>query len=245
MTQFEGTFGDELTQPARTSGLAIGSLVCSLICCIPVTTILGILLGIGALVSIGGNPARKGKGLALSGILLGVLFTVGQGVIYPKAFAMGKAWWELVNRGPTNALSAGFAGDVVGFKAAFHGPGATASDAEVQAFIDELRRRYGEFQGGHLAQQQPQQTMGQPQLPFSYVLQFENAQVEAEAEIIFGDPPDHEGFINKIGSVTIFDEDLGDLTYPPSGDADAAPSDPAPTTAPAEIPEPSGEGDGG
>ena len=72
MTQFESPFDAGDPGEQKISGLAIGSLVCSLICCVPVTTIPGILLGIWAMVSIGNNPARKGKGLAVAGIMLGV-----------------------------------------------------------------------------------------------------------------------------------------------------------------------------
>ena len=36
-------FDPSATGPQKTSGLAIASLVCSLICCIPITTILGML----------------------------------------------------------------------------------------------------------------------------------------------------------------------------------------------------------
>jgi hypothetical protein len=203
-------------EPQRTSGLAIASLVCSLICCIPLTTIPGILLGIGAMISIGGDPAKKGKGLAITGIVLGIVFTVGQALIYPPAIGYIKATMELVYTGPNTALTAGYAGDVAGFKDQFYGAGASASDVEAQAFITELRRRYGEFTGCYLneaAGQPSQPSFGTPEVPFPYILEFASGQVDAETVIVFSDVQ-KGGFVNKLGSITVFDPDAGDLIYP-------------------------------
>jgi hypothetical protein len=202
--------------PQKTSGLAIASLVCSLICCIPITTILGILLGVGAMISIGGDPAKKGKGMAITGIVLGIVFTVGQGLLYPPAYGYIKATIELVHSGPSTALAAGFAGDTAGFKDQFYGAGAAASDAEAQAFINALRSRYGEYvdcRFDEAAGQPKQPGFGTPSVPFPYVIEFAGGQVNAEAQIVFSDAQ-KGGFINKLGYITVFDGDLGDLTYP-------------------------------
>ena len=63
-----------LSGPVRTSGLAIGSLVCGLIMCVPPASLAGIVLGIVALTQIG-NPANRltGRGLAIAGIITGVI----------------------------------------------------------------------------------------------------------------------------------------------------------------------------
>ena len=47
--------------------------------------------------------------------------------------------------GPQAALRAGFRGDPDAFRSQFHGPGATAGDAQIAALVSELRRRYGAF----------------------------------------------------------------------------------------------------
>ncbi len=219
MTGFDTrSFGQEPVEVRKTSGLAIASLVCSLICCIPLTTIAGVLLGIGAMVSIGRDPLKKGKGLAMAGIVLGAVFTavfsVGWLVGAPKVYALVKESMLVVERGPRDALAAGFAGDTAGFKAAFHGEGATASDAVAQSFIEGLRVRYGEFVGSQIHQQQNQQTFGTPVVPFSYTIEFSPKKLNAETQIVFSDPKTG-GFIMKIGYITIFDEELGDMTYPP------------------------------
>lgn len=73
-------FGDPgplALEPERTSILAVLSLICSLLCCIPGFGLLGSLMGVGALVSIGGSNGRVGgKGLAWAGVILGLLATL-------------------------------------------------------------------------------------------------------------------------------------------------------------------------
>jgi len=259
MTQFETPF--DIVDPSEqtTSRLAIGSLVCSLICCVPVTTIPGILLGIVAMISIGNNPARKGKGLAVAGILLGVIFTAGQAYVYPKIIEFAGETFELVMNGPNDALVSGFAGDPVAFKSNFYGRGAQATDAEAQAFIDTLRSRYGEFQGCQFDEQAgTQPAFGRPDTAFPYILTFDNATLDATAQIIWFDERTDQ-MIYKFGWVTVKDADLGDLRYPAKKrrpDADAAPaadppaaSQPPPAAEPADTPSvaPTGgpdEGDG-
>jgi hypothetical protein len=226
MTQFQDPYGDAAQGPAKTSGLAIGALVCSLIFFCPVTTVLGPILGLIALATIGTNPARKGKGLAVVAILLGVLLTVGWIYGGYKIYGVGKLFYETVETGPRDALTAGFAGDFDGFKNAFYGPGAQASDAEAQAFIDELRGRYGEFVGSRMDESRMQGRSTQPQpgeaqMPFPYLLEFTNETVEAEVEIVFADPQAQpqtigEAFINKLGYIEVLDEERGTLRYPPS-----------------------------
>lgn len=58
----------------RTSLLAIFSLIFSLICCVPGLGVLAVLLGVFGLVAIGRSKGRlEGTGLAVSGIVVGVL----------------------------------------------------------------------------------------------------------------------------------------------------------------------------
>ncbi len=216
MTQFESPFDAVDPGEQKTSGLAIGSLVCSLICCVPVTTIPGILLGIGAMISIGNNPARKGRGLAVAGILLGVIFTAGQAYVYPKVIDFAGKTFELVMNGPNEALAVGFANDPVAFKSHFYGTGAQATDAEAQAFIATLRSRYGEFQSCHYNEQvQTTPAFGQPSSVFPYILTFDNATLDANVQIIWFDKRT-DSMVYKVGWMTVKDPDpdLGDLRYP-------------------------------
>ena len=241
MTGFDTTFDPQPTAATKTSGLAITSLIFSLIVCCPVTTIIGPLLGIGALVRISGNPALKGKGLAFAAIIMGVVFTLAQGW-------GGYQTWQVMKpvlAGPNAALTAGFAGDTAALKAEFHGAGATASDTVVTAFIDELRTRYGAYQSCRYDETATgsRGTFGDPVIPFPYILTFDNGEVQVEAEFVFAEPG--IGWIKKWGSITVFDPDLGDLTYPPRGDDGDGPdeTDDADTDDEAESDPDPGDGD--
>ena len=211
MTQFDNPYADTESKSPKTSGMAVTSLVCSLIFCCPVTTVIGILLGLVAMVGIGSNPMKKGKGLAAAAIVIGILAT---GLQVLGGYVGWKTFVIPVIEGPTNVLVAGYAGDTATFKDGFYGSGAMVDDAEVSAFIGELQQRYGGFVACELHPQQNQQsTYGQPAAPFQYVLQFDNATVDSEAEIIFSDPT-QGGIVMKLGYLIIFDPDLGDLKYP-------------------------------
>jgi hypothetical protein len=194
--------------PQKTSGLAIASLVCSAILCCPVTTIIGPLLGVVALATIPRTPGVKGRGFAVAGILLGIVFTIGQ-------FFGGYKFWDLFGVpmmvGPRDALTAGSADDIPGFKSHFYGPGETAPDAEAILFLDAVRDRYGAFIGSELAQ--GQQPAGGPVMVFEYVCGFEDDTVTAEVEIVFADEQTG-AWPGRLGFIRIVDPDLGDLVYP-------------------------------
>lgn len=220
MSQFNDPFagapyGDSYSQIKKTSGLAVSSLVLSLIgiipCCGAITAPIGAILGLIGAVVIKPTSAVKGRGLAMAGLLIGLILTaaqIGGGVWIWNTFVVP------VMEGPQQALRAGFAGDMTAFKAEFHGGGATAPDAQAQAFIDSLRSRYGEYQSCELDQsQQRQQTFGEPEAVFPYVLSFADKTVRAEALMIFSDKT-KGGFIMRWGSITVIDADHGDLTYP-------------------------------
>ena len=233
MSQIESTFGVPDAVAKKTSGLAIASLVCSLIFCCPLTTLLGPLLGLGAIVSISMNPARKGKGLALTAILLGIIFTVGQG--FCARFAWDK-FYRVMFTGPNSALYAGFAGDAAGFRNDFTGAGATASDEEVVAFINELRNRYGEFTSAWISPDSSYPGFGQKQSTMTYRLTFTSGVIDCDAEVVLEEVPAGPPSF-KLGSLVVHDPDLGDLTYP----ASEAEADEAVTGEASET----GSGDGG
>lgn len=63
--------------PARTSAMAVLSLVCSLVCCIPGLSVLGVLFGGLALLAIAMSGGRvKGVGLAIAGLIVGIVISV-------------------------------------------------------------------------------------------------------------------------------------------------------------------------
>lgn len=69
----EQAYIDDFGDPIRTSLAAVFSLVFSLICCIPGFGVIGIILGVVALVLISGAGGKLGgKGLAIAGIIVGI-----------------------------------------------------------------------------------------------------------------------------------------------------------------------------
>lgn len=233
MNQYEqGGFFQEpqpeqgFVEPPRTSGLAISSLVCSLIFCCPLTTIIGPILGLIAFVTIGSNPNRRGKGLAVTGIILGVVLTSGWVYFGSKAWAFFGQAIELVANGPKTALVAGSSGDLTSFKEAFYGEGASVSDDKAQNFLDELNERYGAFADSRFDESSGSftPTPGQNSMIVPYIIDFDTATVSADVEIIFADPTNNsDPFVFKIGYIVIHDDDLGALRYPPSPDDSPTP----------------------
>jgi hypothetical protein len=70
-----GMGGQGYSMPAstRTSGAAITSLVCGLLGCVPfVTGLVAVITGIIG-ISATGNPAVRGRGMAIAGLILGLL----------------------------------------------------------------------------------------------------------------------------------------------------------------------------
>lgn len=221
MTQYQDPFGqpymDPTAQPRRTSGLAITALVFSLLgiipCCGAILAPIGAILGVIGAAVLGPKAAKKGRGMSIAAIALGLAFTGGQAMLY----LWGRDFFvQPVVQGPGPALSAATTGNIAEFKSRFHGAGASASDSDAKAFVDELTQRYGAYVGCDIdesSNQQPQ--FGQPQLTFPYVIRFQNKTVNADTQIIFSDPQGG-GFVMKLGYITVFDPDNGDLTYPPA-----------------------------
>jgi hypothetical protein len=222
----------QYAEPATTSGLAITALVLSLIgiipCCGPVTAPLGALLGLIAFFTIGSNPQRKGRGMALAALLIGVILIV----LYISAFIWGyNKFAKPLESGPGNALQAGFAGNIPAFKAQFFGSAQAASDAEAQAFVDELRSRYGDFRASFqddaaLRANPPTfQDMMQPVKEHPYRFQFANKTVSATVEYAAQDPQTGEFFWGiRFARIVVHDPDLGDLIYPAESAATTAPT---------------------
>jgi hypothetical protein len=221
MSQYQSPFEESSMDQAKTSGLAITALVLSLTAIVPclglLTGPLGALLGLVSAVTIPSNPARKGTGLAVTAIVIGVVLAAGQG--YGTYWFAGKARqvWAKMMGGPAEALSAGFAGDAAAFRDEFHARGGPLSVEDAQAFIDELRTRYGDFVAVNMPMQNQsyQPAPGQTQMVLPYVVEFTNATMNAEVELVLVDEKTGE-FLMKWGYITILDPERGDLRYPPA-----------------------------
>jgi hypothetical protein len=66
-----------MPQPSTTSGAAVASLICGLLFCIPfVTGLLAFILGLVGISSTK-NPNVRGRGMAIAGLILGLLSLLG------------------------------------------------------------------------------------------------------------------------------------------------------------------------
>jgi hypothetical protein len=197
-------------------------LLCSIALCCPVVSMLGVLFGIRAIVEIRANPSIAGRGLAKSGIIIGLTVCV--------MWVAGLIWWHFNARqpmmnGPVAELRAGFDDDMPTFKAGFTAAGESVPDAEARQFIAALRTRYGGFRDSAMSVTSQNQAplTGRPVLRISYTLQFDRGPVEAEAAFVtFGET---QSIVPKLVFqwewIRIIDATQGDLVYPESARAEA------------------------
>lgn len=135
--------------PQKTSGLAIAALICSLIFCIPGLALIGLILGIIAIVVIGGSEGRvKGKGLATAAVIISLIvgaLWVGGIVI---GFRVSEGQRTQMQQPTYSAFTKLDAGDVSEFRALL-APNVKANitDAEILAFRDAYKEKVGTFQG--------------------------------------------------------------------------------------------------
>lgn len=158
-------------EPGRTSLAAIFSLVCSVICCIPVLPVVGVVLGIAGVRRIERSEGRLGgKGLAIAGIVLGIAVTLVQGV-FGYALGYGSKWivahgdiaaqvlTDLENADYDAARSV-FAGDVAAISDDDLGAFGEAVRADVGTVVAQPRTGWGWFNGWNASGQYLQRYQG-------------------------------------------------------------------------------------
>ena len=244
-TTYAGNQHGDYAMPAKTSGLAIGGFVCSVIFCCPVTTILGPILGLIALMSMKGRDEIKGKGLAIAAIIIGVILTAVWVVVGIIGFKFAKDFENFVRTGPSDALTAGSGGDIQAFQDAFVLTGPAPSRGEASAFISRLEAEYGAFQSADIDETNPDAftpSPGEPQIIVPYILTFADATVDAEVLVNVVDPTTGKLFNLSLAEIRVMDSNGNPIVYPPdsgssSNSAQPGPADPV-------TPGPSGEGGG-
>ena len=209
---------------ATCPALAIASLVCSLLMCCPVVTLVGAILGIAGLFHTKGGR-RRGRGLAITGLVLGILFTVGGVVV---GFWAWRSFGQVIFRGPALVMEAGYAGDDAGVKQYFdadHVP----NDEEIDAFFATAKTRFGEF---HFATIQDNSNQPQPRnqkFEFPYDVVFAKASLIANVEINANENvKTGSGSMFGIVKITIVDSEAGDLVLEAAATEEEAPEEEAP-----------------
>jgi hypothetical protein len=86
-----GTGGYSLPPATTTSAAAVTSLICGLLLCIPVLTgAIAVLTGIVGLIATG-KPTVKGRGMAVAGLILGIISLAGWGAAGIGGYAVYRA----------------------------------------------------------------------------------------------------------------------------------------------------------
>lgn len=138
---------DDFPLTARTSAIAVLSLVCGLICLVPGTGLLGVVLGIAALLLIDRSQGRlRGTGLAIGGIVLGFLATlVWVGIVIGLGQFSGKLGKQFMK--PIGSIFQSVeAGDFAAARAAFDpGVAANLDDEHFIAFRTAYQASAGTF----------------------------------------------------------------------------------------------------
>lgn len=130
--------------PARTSAMAVLSLVCSLVCCIPGLSILGVLFGGMSLLAIGMSGGKvKGVGLAISGLIIGIVLTVVWILVVIGVMQMAGMFNSMVDP----ALKAIDQRDGDAARAMFVSSAhPTIDDARIEEFGSIMDREYGTYE---------------------------------------------------------------------------------------------------
>lgn len=138
-------FGSSMpAEPPRTSIMAILSLVASLVCFIPGLPTIGSVLGVFALIGISSSKGRvKGSGLAVAGIVLGLLFSMLQIGAVLGANALMKEYAKFGE--PVLLVESG---DSSGFRKYLSTEvDAAVTDADIAAFKAAYAADAGAFEG--------------------------------------------------------------------------------------------------
>ena len=195
-------------------GMATASLICSLILCCPIVTLVGVILGIVALLKIRGS-AMSGRGLAWAGIIIGILTTTLTTLFMIIAINIGLGVLEQTPESVTTAIKAGITGDIEKFRMEFTHDAVAASDDEITSFLETITTRYGVFDKAVIdmaTMQAGQQPSGdEPELPIQLV--FETKTISAIA--VFTIAKGTDSLIDvQIQCLLIRDPENGDVAFP-------------------------------
>ena len=195
-------------------GMATASLICSLILCCPIVTLVGVILGIVALMRIRGS-AMSGRGLAWAGIIIGILTTTLTTLFMIIAVNVGLGVLEQTPDSVTTAIKAGITGDIEKFRMEFTHDAVAASDDEITSFLETISTRYGVFDKAVIdmaTMQAGQQPSGdEAELPIQLV--FETKTISAIA--VFTIAKGTDSLIDvQIQCLLIRDPENGDVAFP-------------------------------
>ena len=192
---------------------ALVGLACSVGLC-PVVTMLGVVFGVFALRDIQ-RGRRRGRGVAITAIVIGLLFT--------PTTSLALFWWNAKVRapllwGPLEAIKAGQAGNIELFRDGF--TEGTGSGSEANRFLQDMGDRYGTLTS--ITQDQEREASWAPEgwaISVPYILEFTRESVPGTAQFVILDPRDGQrGFVFRFSWIQIGESTP--LIYPPGAGPD-------------------------
>ncbi|MCG8405509.1 MAG: DUF4190 domain-containing protein [Phycisphaerales bacterium] len=148
MTQLDAPQSVQPNQPQKTHVLAILSLICALLLCIPFAApVFGVIFGVIALILISGSNGRtKGKGMAFAGIAISIVVLLAEAGITYFVINLTKEGAKIVLRDFGSFIQAVESQE---FQAAQNYLAPDAASQVTEDHLDELRNRlkdeYGTF----------------------------------------------------------------------------------------------------
>ena len=222
---------ESFEEPPRTGKLAIASLVCGLVFCCPITSLLAPVLGIAHFVAAAGKPWVRGAGLAIGGILLGLVMSGGWVFLGWSTYKL----FEQAMRLPKEALAALSANDVAEFRARWSGLAeGSVGDAQIVAFRQDLEARYGTFESMQIDEAaEPPPPAGQPGFSLPFVASFSGSDGSpVKIPVIVTFIPSQVALELKILTIEFVDAEFGNVVFPgpdgtpeleaPSGERESA-----------------------
>ena len=200
------------------SGMAVTAFVLTLIFCIPVLPLIGLLLGLGALGRTSVDGPMRGRPLAITAVILGLLMTVGQVYATVQIVKVAQIFGDSI----TSVIT----GPQESMQAAFDGDGATAttfwwkadapSESETVAFVTAAKARFGDFKNAFPSDDaQPGAGAGQPEFTLPFTFTFSNGKVDGEVSFAATKAGEMTASGSYIGidKIVIKDPDGADLVW--------------------------------
>jgi hypothetical protein len=205
---------------------SIASMVCATLL-VPPFCLLAPVLGLAGLSEVKYKKRRGGR-LAAGGILLGFLATVAWSVI---ALQLATSTRPLLLGGPVKTLNAGVDGNLPAFREGLWGGAAEVSDAELQTFVDQLRRRHGRVVSSQQAADQgtsSAEPVEDGQVRIRYEMKFDRGAALVDAVFVQHAPGKPLPWVLRWRSIEVVNPGGANLRLPAAAPAeDPAPERPA------------------
>jgi hypothetical protein len=208
------------------SAMAVTAFVLTLLFCIPVLPLVGLFLGLAALGRTSTDGLLRGRPLAITAIILGVLMTtLWIVVIYFGPTLVKSAFFPFY--GPPGSVQAAFDGDTAE-ATSFWWNGTAPSEAETAAFVAAANAKCGAFKGVVFNEKPELEAgFGQSEFAMPFIFTFSNGKFDGE--VFFSATQAGEmtasGSYLGIDKVVIKDPDGADLVWDAADAGSSTPAD--------------------